>query len=96
MGDNARGHAHGHHLVTTWGRVPVQKGESESRSEEAARSNRSESLVSVPVTPQWCAQEAADQAARAPWPPVRWLPTWSRVIMKVCSMLLAAVSAPRV
>ena len=67
MGDNARGH--GHHLVTTWGRVPVQKGESESRSEEAARSNRSESLVSVPVTPQWCAQEAADQAARAPWPP---------------------------
>ena len=34
------------------------------RDQEAARSNRRASLVPVPVTSQWCAQEAADQAAR--------------------------------
>ena len=28
------------------------------RDQKAARSNRRESLVSVPVTSQWCAQEA--------------------------------------
>ena len=51
---------------------------------------------SVPVTSQWCAQEVADQAARTPYM-ASWSPTWSRtIIMEVCSMLLAAVSAPRV
>ena len=39
---------------------------SRSRDQEAARSNRREDLSSVPVTSQWCAQEAADQAARTP------------------------------
>ena len=34
------------------------------RDQEAARSNRRESLVSVPVTSQWCAQEAADQVTK--------------------------------
>ena len=53
--------------TTTLG--PVLLRAAGQRDQEAARSNRSESLVSVPVTPQWCAQEAADQAARAPWPP---------------------------
>jgi len=58
------------------------------RDQEAARSNRRASLVSVTVTSQWCAQEAADQAARTPWE-ASWSPTWLRTIMKVCSMLLA-------
>ena len=66
------------------------------RDQEAARSNRRESLVSVPVTSQWCAQEAADQAVRVH----HGLPVANMVeghqFMKVCSMLLAAVSAPRV
>ena len=39
--------------------------------QEAARLNRSASLLSVPVTSQGCAQEAADQAARTRWPPGR-------------------------
>jgi len=72
----------------------------EIRTQEAARSNRRASLISVPVTSHsGAAQEAADQAARTPWPDgLLWSPTWSRTIMfmKVCSMLLAAVSAPRV
>jgi hypothetical protein len=42
---------------------------SRSRDQEAAPSNRRESLIPVPVTSQWCAQEASDQAARTPWPP---------------------------
>jgi len=33
------------------------------RDQEAARSNKRASLIPVPVTSQWCAQEAADQAA---------------------------------
>ena len=37
---------------------------SRSRDQEAARSNRRESLIPVPVTPQWCAQEAADHKLR--------------------------------
>jgi hypothetical protein len=32
---------------------------SRSQDQEAARSNRRASLISVPVTSQWCAQEAA-------------------------------------
>jgi hypothetical protein len=44
---------------------------SRKRDQEAARSNRRASLVPVPVTSQWCAQEAAGQAARTPWPPGR-------------------------
>ena len=39
---------------------------SSQRDQEAERSNRRESLSSVPVTSQWHAQEGADQAARAP------------------------------
>ena len=69
------------------------------RDQEAARSNKRASLIPVPVTSQWCAQEAADQAAyklRVHDGLLRWSPTCSRTIMKVCSMLLAAVSAPRV
>jgi hypothetical protein len=41
------------------------------RDQEAARSNRRATPVSVRVTSQWCAQEAADQAARTPWLPGR-------------------------
>ena len=45
---------------------------SRKRDQEAARSNnRRASPVSVPVTSKWCAQEAADQAARTGWPPGR-------------------------
>ena len=56
-----------------------------------------DSPSSVPVTSQWCAQEAADQTARTPRPSGghNKVTTRSRTIMKVCSMLLAAVSAPR-
>ena len=54
----------------TW-RPPGAVSPSRKRDQEAARSNRRESLVSVPVTSQWCAQEAADQAARTRWPPGR-------------------------
>ena len=52
----------------TW-RPPGAVSPSRKRDQETARSNRRESLVSVPVTSQWCAQEAADQAARTRWPP---------------------------
>ena len=41
------------------------------RDQEAARSNRRESLISVPVTSQWCAQDGGDQPARTAWPPRR-------------------------
>jgi hypothetical protein len=44
---------------------------SRKRDQEAARSNRRASPVSVRVPSQWCTQEAADQAARTPWPPGR-------------------------
>ena len=37
---------------------------SKKRDQVAAHSNRRASPVSVPVTSQWCAQEAADLAAR--------------------------------
>ena len=47
--------------VTTRGRVLLLPHQ---RDQEAARSNRRASLISVTVTSQWCAQEAADQAAR--------------------------------
>ena len=60
----------------------------------ALKQERVPGLGCSEVSVEWCAQEAADQAARAPWPP--GCQPWSRVIMKVCSMLLAAVSAPRV
>ena len=39
-------------------------GEIRRHCQEAARSNRRASPGSVPVTSQWCAQEAVDQAAR--------------------------------
>ena len=74
-------------------------GEIRRHCQEAARSNhgsnRRASPGSVPVTSQWCAQEADDQAART-YTMASWSPTWSRTIMKVCSMLLVAVRAPRV
>jgi hypothetical protein len=44
---------------------------SSQRDQKAAPSNRRANLVSVAVTSQWCAQEAAGQAARTPWPPRR-------------------------
>jgi len=53
--------------ITIRSRVPVHR----KRDQEAARSNRRASLISVTVTSQWCAQEAADQAARTRWPPGR-------------------------
>ena len=41
------------------------------RDHEAARSNRRDALISVPVTSQWCAQDGAGQPARTAWPPRR-------------------------
>ena len=82
-------------MKTTRGRV-IAASAREIRSEEARRSNRRESLdVSVRVTSQWCAQEAAVTKLRVHHGLLRSSPTWSRTIMKVLFMLLAAVSAPR-
>ena len=73
---------------------PGAVSRSRKREQQAARSNRSECLVSVPVTPQWCAQEAAGPSCA--YTSLLVANIMSRGIMKVCSMLLAAVSAPRV
>ena len=48
--------------------IPLQV---DPRGDEAAPSNRRESLISALVTSQWCAQEGGDQPARSPWPPRR-------------------------
>ena len=67
------------------------------RDQEAARSNRRASLVPVPVTSQCGAHKRLLTKLRVHHGLlIRWSPTWSMTIMKVCSMLLAAVSAPRV
>ena len=61
------------------------------RDQEAARSNRRASLIPVPVTSQWCAQEAADQAARTPWPRhARW---WSVACLFAWDLQLLRQSA---
>jgi hypothetical protein len=68
---------------TTRGRVPVQK----ARSGGCALKQRRASLISVPVTSEWCAQEAADQAARTGWPPGRQHgrgPSFQGVLHAVC------------
>jgi hypothetical protein len=62
-------HTNGTVCSGTW-RPPGAVFLPHQRDQEAARSNRRASPVSVRVTSQWCAQEAADQAARTPWPPV--------------------------
>jgi hypothetical protein len=81
-------------MKTIRGRV-IAASAREIRSEEARRSNRRESLdVSVRVTSQWCAQEAAVTKLRVHHG-LLVANIWSRTIMKVLSMLLAAVSAPR-
>ena len=54
--------------VTTWGRVPAQK----ARAGGCALKQESDPhLGSSDVAVVACAQEAADQAARTPWPPGR-------------------------
>ena len=62
---------------------------SRKRDQEAARSNRRASPVSVRVTSQWCAQEAADQAVTKPRVHDGLLVAnmvERKTIMKVCSM----------
>jgi hypothetical protein len=66
------------------------------RDQEAARSNRRESPRRVQFQRRLSGARKR-LMTKLPYTMASWSPTWSRwSFMEVCSMLLAAVSAPRV
>ena len=60
------------------------------------RAQTGESLISVPVTSQWCAQDGAGQPARTAWPPRLVTLVEGHHVMRMLYMLRAAVRASRV